>query len=270
MPPFFLAAVRFTSAGSLIFIIAKALGYSLKISKKQFLNTMFLGFLFLSYGNGVVVWALHFVDSGFAALEIATQPLVVLLMMFVLQGKKIQLMSLFGVVLGIVGVSLLISQEAIITNDNTILGVLMIFSAMLAWSYASLFVKKADLPKNYFVSTGYQMFNGGIILSIMSLCFNETWSSPLLWQTKTQWVVVLLIFFGGIIAFTAFNYLLKHVSPEKVHTNTYVNPIIALFLGWFFLNETITLQSVIAAILLLTGVYFINSKKAIPFERFKK
>jgi len=271
LPPFFLASVRFITAGLIIFTIAKILGHSLKISRKQLLNSIFLGFLFLSYGNGVVVWALRYVDSGFAALVIATQPLVVLLMMFVLQGKKIQLMSIFGVILGITGVTLLISQETIVTNENTLLGILMIFSAMLAWSYASIFVKKADLPKNYFVSTGYQMFSGGIILAVMSLAFNEPWSSPLVWQVKTQWVVVLLIIFGGIIAFTAFNYLLKHVSPEKVHTNTYVNPIIALFLGWFFLNEVITLQSIIAAIVLLTGVYFISTKKkAILFERFKK
>ena len=106
------------------------------------LNSIFLGFLFLSYGNGVVVWALRYVDSGFAALVIATQPLVVLLMMFVLQGKKIQLMSIFGVILGITGVTLLISQETIVTNENTLLGILMIFSAMLAWSYASIFVKQ--------------------------------------------------------------------------------------------------------------------------------
>lgn len=271
LPPFFLAAVRFIAAGIIIFIIAKILGHSLKISRKQLLNSIFLGFLFLSYGNGVVVWALRFVDSGFAALVIATQPLVVLLMMFVLQGKKIQLMSLFGVILGIIGVTLLISQDAIVTNENTVLGIVMIFSAMLCWAYASLYVKKADLPKNYFVSTGYQMFTGGIILAIMSLAFNEPWSLPTTWQFKTQWVVVLLIIFGSIIAFTAFNYLLKHVSPEKVQTNTYVNPIIALFLGWFFLDEVITLQSKIAAIVLLAGVYFINTKKKmVLFERFRK
>ena len=88
-------------------------------------------------------------------------------------------MSIFGVILGITGVTLLISQETIVTNENTLLGILMIFSAMLAWSYASIFVKKADLPKNYFVSTGYQMFSGGIILAVMSLAFNEPWSSPM-------------------------------------------------------------------------------------------
>jgi drug/metabolite transporter (DMT)-like permease len=104
----------------------------------------------------------------------------------------------------------------------------------------------------------------------MSLSFGEEWSSPTEWQVQTQWVMLLLVIFGSIIAFTSFNFLLKHVSPEKVATNTYVNPIVALFLGWFFLNEVITTQSIIAAVILLTGVYFINTKKKLVlFERFR-
>ena len=83
--------------------------------------------------------------------------------------------------------------------------------------------------------------------------------------------MLLLILFGSIVAFTSFNYLLKIVSPEKVATSTYVNPIVALFLGWYFLDEIITLQSIIAAIVLLTGVYFINTKKKlVVFSRFRR
>jgi len=82
---------------------------------------------------------------------------------------------------------------------------------------------------------------------------------------------VLLILLGSIVAFTSFNYLLKLVSPEKVATSTYVNPIVALFLGWYFLDEHISLQSIIAAIILLTGVYFINTKKKLTIlSRFRK
>jgi drug/metabolite transporter (DMT)-like permease len=83
--------------------------------------------------------------------------------------------------------------------------------------------------------------------------------------------MVVLIIFGSIVAFTAFNYLLSMVSPEKVATSTYVNPIVALLLGWYFLNETISAQSIIAAAVLLTGVYFINTKKTLTlFKRFSK
>lgn len=271
LPPFKIAAIRFLSAAILIFIIAKILRINTSITATQFKNTAIAGFLFLTFGNGVVVWALKYVDSGFTALEISAQPLVVLLMMRILQGKKIHSMSIIGVVLGVIGIYLLVSQKEIITKENSIIGMLMIFACMLSWAYGSLFVAKVDLPKNYFVNTGYQMLNGGIMLLIVSFCFGETWTNPVNWKTDVQWSMVLLIVFGSIIAFTSFNYLLKMVSPEKVATSTYVNPIIALLLGWYFLDEHISSQSIFAAIILLTGVYFINTKKKIVLlSRFKK
>jgi len=271
LPPFMLASIRFVSAGILIFIIAKILGISLKIHRKQLLNTVIAGFLFLTFGNGVVVWALRYVDSGFAALEISAQPLVVLIMMRILEGKKIQTMSVIGVILGIIGIYLLVSQKQIISQEGSIIGIIMIFACMLSWAYGSLFVAKADLPSNYFVNTGYQMLTGGMMLAIASFLFGETWTNPIKWSEKVQLSMIILIIFGSILAFTSFNYLLKAVSPEKVATSTYVNPIIALILGWYFLNEQITMQSVIAAAVLLTGVYFINTrKKLVSYSRFSK
>lgn len=269
LPPFMLAATRFTVAGILIFIIAMLMGKSIAISWRQLKNTIIAGFLFLSFGNGVVVWALRFVDSGFAALEVSAQPLIVLVLMRILQGKKIQLMSIVGVILGLIGIYLLVSQKQILSQENSILGMSMIFLCMLSWAYGSIFVGKADLPRNHFVNTGYQMLMAGIMLAISSLLFNETWSSPWVWSSPVQLSVLLLIVFGSIVAFTSFNYLLKVVSPEKVATSTYVNPIIALVLGWYFLEEEVTLQSIMAAVVLLTGVYFINTKrKFMVFTRF--
>lgn len=261
LPPFMLASMRFITAGLLIFLLCKIMKINLAISRRQFLNTVFAGLLFLAFGNGVVVWALKYVDSGFAALEISAQPLVVLILMRIIDGKKIQPMSWIGVVLGIIGIYLLVSQKQVISEENSVLGMSMIFLALVGWAYGSLFVGRADLPTNYFVNTGYQMFTGGILLLLGSFAFGETWIPPVEWSTPAQISMVLLILFGSIVAFTAFNYLLKVVSPEKVATSTYVNPIIALLLGWYFLNEQITLQSVIAAGILLTGVYFINTKK---------
>ena len=261
LPPFFLASIRFTTAGLLIFIIARALGKSLAITRKQFKNAFIVGVLFLSFGNGIIVWALKYVDSGFAALEISAQPLVILLLMWLLQGKRIKPMSLVGVGLGILGIFLLVGQKQLITKDGTILGMIMIFACMLSWAYGSLFVGKADLPKNFFVNTGYQMFTAGITLALASFLFGEKWIAPNHWGQSVQWSMVLLILFGSIVAFTSFNYLLKTVSPDKVATSTYVNPIIALILGYYVLNEQITLQSIIAAAVLLTGVYFINTTK---------
>ncbi|WP_029033067.1 EamA family transporter [Salinimicrobium terrae] len=261
LPPFMLASIRFVTAGLLIFGISLAMGKRLRITRAQFWNTVIAGFLFLAFGNGVVVWALRFVDSGFAALVISAQPLVVLVFMRIFEGKKILPMSMVGVALGLIGIYLLVSQKEITSQENSILGILMIFACLLSWSYGSLFVGQANLPTNHFVNTGYQMFTAGIILGVSSFLFDEPWSSPTGWSTPVQYSMILLIIFGSIVAFTAFNYLLKVVSPEKVATSTYVNPVIAMLLGWYFLDEQITTQSAIAAAVLLTGVYFINTKK---------
>lgn len=268
LPPFMLAGIRFTVASILIFIIAAFMKKDLRITPRQFLNTVIAGFLFLSFGNGVVVWALKYVDSNFAALEISAQPLIVLLMMWGFRGQRIKAMSMIGIVLGIIGIYLLVNQDAVIKDTNAWIGVGLIFAAMLSWGYGSLFVGTADLPRSPFVNTGYQMASGGLMMLAVSPLLGETWSNPMDWQPQTHWSMLLLVLFGSIVAFTAFNYLLKVVSPEKVATNTYVNPIVAMVLGWSLLDEAISTQSVIAAIILLTGVFFINSKKTPLRPRF--
>jgi drug/metabolite transporter (DMT)-like permease len=261
LDPLMLACIRFTTAGSLIFIIAKCLKLSLKISKKQLLNCALAGFLFLAYGNGMFVWALQFVDSGFAAIEASLQPLLILVLMRIVDRKPIKLKSVVGIILGIIGIYLLVSQQELTTQEGSVLGMLVIFTCVLSWCIGSVFVSKAELPKNFFVNTGYQMLLGGFMLGIASVITGETWSFPTTWQTSTQLSILGLIFFGSIAAFTSFNYLLKVVSTEKVATSAYINPIIAIFLGWYFLDETITSQTLVSAAVLLTGVYFINSSK---------
>ncbi|EAP86366.1 EamA family transporter [Croceibacter atlanticus] len=261
LDPLMLACIRFTAAGSLIFIIAKCLKLSLKISKKQLLNCALAGFLFLAYGNGMFVWALQFVDSGFAAIEASLQPLLILVLMRIVDRKPIKLKSVVGIILGIIGIYLLVSQQELTTQEGSVLGMLVIFTCVLSWCIGSVFVSKAELPKNFFVNTGYQMLLGGFMLGIASVITGETWSFPTTWQTSTQLSLLGLIFFGSIAAFTSFNYLLKVVSTEKVATSAYINPIIAIFLGWYFLDETITTQTLVSAAVLLTGVYFINSSK---------
>ena len=259
--PLYMASIRFTVASVLIFIIAKALKLNLVISAKQLKNNIIAGFLFLVYGNGVFVWALRYVDSGFGALEASIQPLMVLAMMRMIDGKKIQQSSIIGISLGVIGMYLLVSQDQLVYQDNSLIGILMIFTCVISWSAGSLFVARADLAPSYFVNTGYQMITSGIMLLMVSFLFGERWTSPIQWSSSAQWCMGLLIIFGSIVAFTAFNYLLREVSTEKVSTSAYVNPVIALILGWYVLDEQITGQSIVAAIILLTGVYFINSKR---------
>ena len=261
LPPFMLASMRFSSAGLIIFTIARSMGLSLKISKKEFLNCLLAGFLFLGYGNGVFVWALKYVDSSFGALLASIQPIVILLLMRLWHRNKIKSKSIIGITLGIIGMYLLVSQKGLVLQERSVLGIIMIFTCIISWSIGSVFVAQAAMPKNFFITTGYQMLTAGITLAFASLFMGESWSNPLEWSTKTQGSLIALILFGSIAAFTSFNYLLKVVSTEKVSTSAYVNPIVALLLGWYFLDEVITLQTTIAAIILLVGVYFINSAK---------
>lgn len=261
LPPFMLAGMRFTIAGAIIFIISIFLKLDLSITKKQLFNSFIASILFLSYGNGGIVWALQFVDSGFAALEASLHPLIVLILMRAVQRKPIKPKSIIGIVLGILGMYVLISQQELATNRESVIGIVIIFSCVLCWSIGSIFVAKTNLPKNFFIASGYQMLIAGLTLLIVSFCFGETWTSPLNWATNTQISFTCLVLFGSIAAFSSFNYLLKVVSTEKVATSAYVNPVIALLLGWYFLDESITFQSIIAAVIILTGVYFINSRK---------
>ena len=261
LPPFFLASIRFLTAGISMITIAAILKVDLSISKKQLLNTVIISFLFLVYGNSVFVWALQYLSSGFSSLIASTQPLFVLIIMKIIDRKPLKLRSLIGVFLGVVGMCLLISQREITAAENSFLGIAVMLTCVLSWSYGSVFVSKATLPKNYLVSAGYQMIIGGLIQMVISICLQETWSSPSDWSSNVQLSMLLLVIFGGIIAFTAFNYLLKKVATEKVATSAYVNPIIALFMGWYFLDEKLTTQSIVASIILLTGVYFIASRK---------
>ncbi len=262
LPPFMLAGIRFCTAGVLMLFLARSLKKDIRISLRQMKNSMIAGFLFLAIGNGVVVWALSYVDSGFAALVIASQPLIVLLLLRIIEKKPIKKLSWIGVGIGFIGMLLLVTQKQIRQDESSLLGILMIIGCVITWGYASIFVGKADLPRNYLVNSGYQMVFGGISLVLMSLIKNEDWIIPTLWSTPVLWSMLGLIVFGSLVAFTSFNYLLKTVSPEKVATSTYINPIVAMILGAVVLNETLSGQSIMAALILLTGVYFINMKRS--------
>ena len=261
LEPFMLAGVRFLSASFLMFLIVKISSKSLKVTLVQLKNASIAGFLFLAIGNGVVVWALSYVDSGLAALTIASQPLIVLLLLWIIENKRIKLFSWVGVFVGLLGMYLLISQNQITSSPESLKGILMIIGCVITWGYASIFVGKAELPKNYLVNSAYQMFFGSLWLILMSMIKQEHWISPDEWEINVKWYMLGLIIFGSIVAFTSFNYLLRTVSPEKVATSTYINPIVAMVLGYLVLKETISIQSVVAAVVLLTGVYFINMKR---------
>ncbi len=262
LPPFLLAGIRFMAAAVIIFLFVFLTGKFKKSTNKQLINSAIAGFLFLTIGNGCAVWALQYVDSGFAALLISTQPLILIFMLYFLERKPILPKSIIGVVMGVIGIYLLVNQGDIALSTDKTLGIGAIFIALLCWGYGSIFVSKADLPNGSFVNTGYQMLFGGFMMILISFILRESHSTVLNMSSTAIYSMMYLVIFGSIVAFTSFNYLLLSVSPEKVATSTYINPIVAMILGWWVLDEIITNQSIVAAIILLTGVYFINSSKS--------
>ena len=262
LPPFLLAGIRFVAAALIIFMIAGVRGKLRKISKQQLKNSAFAGFLFLTVGNGCAVWALQFIDSSLEALLISAQPLILIFMLYFLERKPIQLKSMIGVALGILGIYLLVSQGEVNAGPGKWWGIGAVFVALICWGYGSIFVSKSDLPKNSFIKSGYQMLFGGGMMLLISLSIGESTSGLFTMSDRAIYSMIYLVIFGSIVAFTSFNFLLLTVSPEKVATSTYINPIVAMLLGWWILGEIITNQAILAAMILLTGVYFINSSKS--------
>lgn len=260
-PPFLIAGIRFLIASVLIFAIAWVMKIPFDTTKTRVKNAAFAGILMLTIGNGAAVWALQYVDSGITAMLVSSQPLFLLLIIYFLDGKRVPPQSILGIALGIAGIYLLVSDTELATSSQFYIGVAMVFIAVLTWAYGSYFVAKAELPRNPFINSGVQMLFAGISLLMISGILGEEWNSlsRLNGPAIASWAY--LIVFGSVIAFTAFNYLLKKVSAEKVSTNTYVNPVVALFLGWLWLSEPITLRALLASALLLMGVYFINIRK---------
>lgn len=261
IPPFQLSGYRFVFASAIIFLLA---GFSNKInpiSLSQIRNSGIAGLLFLTLGNGGVVWALQYVDSGMTALLVSAQPLVVLLLLWIHQKKAISRLSWIGIFLGISGIYLLSNQSVLIDTSMQIIGLVVIFLCLISWGYGSIFVTRVEMPVSSFQNAAYQMLMGGSAMIAVSWMLGEPKVEWFSLSRETVYSFIFLILFGSIVAFTSFNYLLKHVSPEKVSTNTYVNPIVALFLGWYVLHEVITFQSMIATCILLVGVYFIHKGK---------
>jgi len=258
IPPFLLAGIRFTVAGGLMLMLGLLFGVK-KVTKEQIKNSLFAGFMLFAIGNGMVVWALQYVDSGMAALIVALEPLIVVMMMWWMKAERPKWNSWVGVLLGMIGMVFLVGQPHLASNSQFLLGVVAILVALIGWGYTSIWMTDANLPDSLFQSAALQMLFGGLILLLISSVLGEyNRFNPDLLTSKVLWSLVYLIVFGSILAFTSFNYLLKKVSPTKVVTSTYVNPVVALFLGWWLNSEVINSQSFLATALLIGGVIFIQ------------
>jgi drug/metabolite transporter (DMT)-like permease len=162
IPPFFMAGVRFLVAGILLFTLMLIQGKAIPTTK-QLKNAALMGILFLSVGNGALVKALEYIDSGMAALLIAFDPLLVILAMWILIGVVPGRKNIFGTVLGIIGMGILIGQPSIMTSRDSLKGIGLVSISMVSWTIASIYVSKVDLPSSKGMSTSIQMIIGGAL-----------------------------------------------------------------------------------------------------------
>jgi drug/metabolite transporter (DMT)-like permease len=260
LPPFLMAGLRFLLAGTILFSWARLRGEKAP-SGLHWRNTAVIGGLLLLIGNGAVVWAEQRVASGIAALLVTTEPLWVVILQWLGKTKKAPSNGvMLGLVLGAVGMMVLVSPWEL-EGGVDLLASTAIFLSAGAWAWGSIFSSRATLPSSPVLTTGMQMLCGGGLLLLAGTAAGE-------WQT-TQWSHVsqrswlafsYLVGFGSLIAFSAYSWLTRVAPPAQVSTYAYVNPVIAVLLGWAFAHEVVTGQTIIAAFLLVAAVVIITLK----------
>ena len=260
MPPFFLVWTRLLVAGILLLVITLLSGQWITPTILQFRHLAISSILFLGIGLTGVVWAEQFIDSGITALIISLEPLMIVLLMWLVNRQLPKWNKFIGCFIGVLGMYLLVSQQEIVGGPNDWKGISAILVSIVAWAIGSIYISKVDLPKSMFTVASIQMLVSGFLILVLSLAHGDLIGLRISqWEPKIFYAYGYLVIFGSILAYSAFNYLLKSVSPEKVATATYVHPIVAVFLGWFIRDEIISIQTMMAIVVMFTGVYFINT-----------
>lgn len=262
IPVFGMGATRFLLAGVLLYGLSFFFGDKAAPTWHQWRNATLQGVLFLTVGVGAVVWAQQFVSTSATALVIAFEPLLVMLLMWAWFQNRPPTRAFIGAAISISGMYLLVREPAGFEQPGAYQGLAAILFGMCCWAVGIVLGGKLDMGKNRFRATGMQMLTGGGLLLLFSFLVND-WAgwSPAMVSQRSLLAWLFLVLFGAVIAFSAFNYLLRTVPADIASTNTYVNPVVAVLLGGLLNEETITGQMLLAGGLLLCGVYFINSAK---------
>jgi drug/metabolite transporter (DMT)-like permease len=266
IPPFLMAAARFLVAGALSFLYLRWRGVPLP-RRLEWRSAAIIGFFLLFGGNGLVTWSEQQVPSAIAALVVAIMPIWLIVFDYLMFARvRPGRQTVFGLALGFLGIALLIGPGQILgtaTFDLTSLLVLCLADVM--WSLGSLYSRQATLPENVFMSTSIEMLVGGSILLVAGLLTGEAAAfdiAAISTRSFVSWVY--LTVFGSLVAFTAYIWLLKHVRVSLVSTYTYVNPVIAVFLGWLVLDETVTWLTIVAVVVIVTAVVLVTSQRQDP------
>jgi drug/metabolite transporter (DMT)-like permease len=261
VPPFLLAGMRFLAAGIVLYAWMRAKGTAAP-SRREWASTTLLAVLIFVVDYGLVFWAEQRVPSGITAVMLATIPVfTALLEILILRTQKLTLRLGCALVVGLTGVAVLVSRS-VAFGDAPIerSGAIALVVAALCWSMASVLTRKLRLPESKVMSSGAQMLVGGILLMVVAAMFGEFRGFHLRTVSTSAWLALAyLVVAGSIIAFTAYVWLIHHESPTKVGTYAYVNPVIAVLLGYFLGGEGLGARTLLGTFLVLVSVVVITT-----------
>ncbi len=255
VPPLMAMGVRFLLAATIIATIVRLRRGpgALRVSGRQWRSASLLGLLFIACGNGGVAIAEQTVTSGLAALLVAAMPLWVVLMRVGFGGERPRALTWGGTLLGIAGIAVLARPDP--NSDVAWWGVLTVLGATVMWATGVFSSPRLTLPSDPFVTTVFEMLAGGAVMLALSLPAGEWDGFDVGAIPQDAWVAfVYLTVIGSVVAFSAFVWLLHHAPVSLVTTYAFVNPVVAVFLGWLVLGENVTAVIVVGGGLAVVGV----------------
>jgi drug/metabolite transporter (DMT)-like permease len=258
IPPFLMAGLRFSAAGLLMYGVLRLSGVA-NPSGKQWLQLGIVGtFLFLG-GNGFVVWAEQFINSGLAALLVSTLPVWLILLDWLWAGgPRPTGTALAGIGLGILGTLILVDPVRLAGSSIHLPGAAMVVLASVLWAIGSIYSKKFRQPASIFMSAACQMIGGGFSLLLVSVLLGETRGfDPAQVSAVSLGGFFYLMVFGSMIAISAYVWLLQNASASSVSTYAFVNPAVAILLGWLIADEEISAHILAGAAVILAGVFLV-------------
>ncbi len=265
IPPFTMAAVRFLPAGAILYAFARS--RTERPTGRDWLSAAIVGTLLLGGGNGGVVWAIQWVPSGLAAVIIASVSLWMVLIDWLTGGSERPSGALTaGLLWGLLGVGLLVSSDRVGAQSREgLLGAMALLGAALAWASGSIYARRARLPDSPWLTTAMQMLSGGAVLAVMAIISGE----PGQFDTanvsmKSLVSLAYLIVFGAVVAYSAYIWLLGVTTPARASTYAYVNPAVAVVLGWLLADERLDAKAAVAMAMILSSVVIVTLKGGRP------
>ncbi len=257
LPPMLFAGMRWVIAGTIFLFYLRLKGVKLP-SKSDLFPLAVIGLLLLGFGNGLVVVGEQWVNSGLAALLITTLPFWMVGFESLLPlGPKLNMLVIAGIVLGLAGVSFIFgSHWEELLNPDYLIGILAILGAVVTWSAGSVYSKHKKMSLNPLMGAAVQMLIAGFVLSIFGVLIGET--SRVVFTQDGLLAFAYLTLVGSIFGYGSYIYALAHLPISLVSTYAYINPVIALFLGWLILDERLDFIIAIAAVVIIVGVLLVK------------